>query len=267
MLIHKSLIPKNKITNFQLLESYVYAGFNYGNKYLKNVSNNLNPKGLRGARNEMEKLLKENLTDGSQVLTMSPLHTDQIKFVKKEDLNALRDDENGIGKFIECDAIITDYDKLILCVKPGDCTITVGYAWNKTAKYTFLIHAGRKGLTLNIIGLTIQKLINEFDINPENIIVSVTPSLFENNYLLYWGDDHMKSVWNKFHEKINDRIYLKSLELLKCQLKNSGVLDGKIEIYEVDTYNEAKNGNSFSHRYSTENNLMDGRFLTFTKLK
>jgi polyphenol oxidase len=80
-----------------------------------------------------------------------------------------------LGKTESADAMITDAPGKSLVIQTADCQAVLIY--DPVRKAAANIHSGWRGSIQNIIGLTVQAMIKEFDSNPNNLLAGIGPSL------------------------------------------------------------------------------------------
>ncbi len=73
------------------------------------------------------------------------------------------------------DALITDAPGKTLVIQTADCQAVLLY--DPVRKAAANIHSGWRGSIQNIIGLTVQAMIKEFDSNPKHLLAGIGPSL------------------------------------------------------------------------------------------
>lgn len=85
------------------------------------------------------RIMLEKKLEGCVVYTMDQVHSDRIVFA--EDLNP--------GEIPEADAIISRNENNLLCIRTADCVPVL--AWAEDTPLIAAIHAGWRGLALNIV--------------------------------------------------------------------------------------------------------------------
>ncbi len=80
-----------------------------------------------------------------------------------------------LGKAESGDAMITDAPGQSLVIQTADCQAVLIY--DPVRKAVANIHSGWRGSIQNIIGLTVQAMIKEFDSDPKNLLAGIGPSL------------------------------------------------------------------------------------------
>jgi polyphenol oxidase len=73
------------------------------------------------------------------------------------------------------DALITDAPGQSLVIQTADCQAVMIY--DPVRKAVANIHSGWRGSIQNIIGLTVQAMIKEFNSDPKNLLTGIGPSL------------------------------------------------------------------------------------------
>ena len=79
------------------------------------------------------------------------------------------------GRAKSGDALITDARKKSLVIQTADCQAV--FIYDPVRKAVANIHSGWRGSIQNIIGLSVQAMIKEFDSNPKNLLAGIGPSL------------------------------------------------------------------------------------------
>ncbi len=178
---------------------------------------------------------KFNIERNSLVL-MRQTHSNQVKII---------DDKNNLER-INCDAMLTKSDSIVLSVLTADCIPILIYE-NKN-KIIGCIHAGWKGAIKGIIENTLKKL-EEMGGNIKQLVVSVGPCISQENY------EVKNDFYSEFikESKKNESFFLKSGKntfnfdlrgFVNKKFEDLGVLE--IENVLIDTF-AAKN-EYFSHR-------------------
>ncbi|MBI5590503.1 MAG: peptidoglycan editing factor PgeF [Deltaproteobacteria bacterium] len=79
------------------------------------------------------------------------------------------------GSRLSGDALITDTPGKSLVIQTADCQAVLIY--DPVRKAAANIHSGWRGSIQNIIGLTVQAMIKEFNCDPKNLLTGIGPSL------------------------------------------------------------------------------------------
>jgi hypothetical protein len=117
---------------------------------------------LPGFEQQYKKLARHIKSD--PVFFSTQLHGDKIIIVSEKS-----DD------VFEGDAFITNKKGIPLVIKVADCQ---GILLFDPVTFTIAaVHAGWKGVTVNIVGKTIKKMEEIFKVNPKNLLAAVSPSI------------------------------------------------------------------------------------------
>ena len=172
------------------------------------------------------RLLTEKL---GPIAQMRQVHGDTIHYAAKP------------GVYQEADAIFTDHPELWLAVKTADCLpvlITSPYA-------VAAVHAGWRGLQKNIIGKTLDIMIEEFNLDPTKIHVTFGPHIRQSHYEVdesftnYFDDSFFRPSKNEGHQMLD------LTGVARKQIREMGVTDLSITDCGIDTYADER---FFSYR-------------------
>jgi polyphenol oxidase len=94
----------------------------------------------------------------NRIFFLKQIHTDHSVYIDESSASG-----NGIY-FTEADAIYTDQENTLLCIRTADCIPVFFYATGNSTHKTVagIIHAGWKGLRDGIIEKTLEKIHGEF---------------------------------------------------------------------------------------------------------
>ena len=187
-----------------------------------------------------EKLCKELGMDYKKIIKPIQDHTDEVKIVKKH-INENEPDFN-CEEYLETDGVITEQKNLILETTNADCILLLFY--DPVKDIIANTHSGWRGTLQRISVKTVQKMVNEFNCNPEDIICCICPSIrkchfevdkdvkdmFKNEY----KDLDKKQLKEIIEEKIPnqkwniDTVLINKIILKKAGLKEENIIDSKI---------------------------------------
>jgi YfiH family protein len=192
-----------------------------------------------------ELLTKELGIDIANLAWMNQIHLDSIKTV------------SGGGEVLNSDGLITKRQDLALLVLVADCIPILFY--DPVQKVIAVAYAGREGSFKNISGKMILKMQEEFHSVPEDVLVSLGPSIKKCCYKVN------KSLIKKFENRWGSECIYNSINLdlpllNKNQLLEKGILEKNIKISDTCTY---CNNNYFSYRRQQKT----GRFAGVITLK
>lgn len=129
------------------------------------------------------------------------------------------------GGYDDCDGLITNSYGVFLAITTADCLPV--FLFDPVAKCVGAVHAGWRGLTLDIIPNAIKMMQVELGSLPENILVFIAPAAGVCCYEI------QSDVASKFLEKYIVRkknIYLDMKLCANDQLIKSGIRNSNIEI-------------------------------------
>ncbi|MGI6454137.1 MAG: peptidoglycan editing factor PgeF [bacterium] len=146
----------------------------------------------------------------------------------------------GVG-----DALISNEPAVPLAILIADC-LPVFFA-TSDAKAVGLTHAGWRGTFDNISGKTVQRIVQEFQVDPATIKVWIGPGISKANFEVGYDVLHQfKERWGNVNgclDERNRRIDLRSIN--EHQLLEAGILPRNLEISPECTYADRK---FFSYR-------------------
>lgn len=260
---------KDSIAHFPELAPVLIHGFSYG-KNSKNMDLKL------GQSLAVKKNIKTFLGQlGADFIynsfNLAAEHLDNIVFL--DETTRADYPPRSTGRPVKVDAVFTNQKDLTLTVKPGDCTTAIVYAESsKYGKITGLVHSGRRGITLSLPTKAIKYLVDELSCDLDTLRLAIVPHIFQMSRTHSNESEFPTAIWEK-HMLVKDGyFYPDEAGCAIQQYKDAGVLDQNISIYEIDTYQAAKDGESFSYRYHHDSTLAgkdvrNGRFIVATKLR
>jgi hypothetical protein len=163
------------------------------------------------------------------------------------------------GIFDPSHLIFTTLPEQPLAIKPGDCSVSLVYGQtDRQEPVVGIIHASRNELAIKLPALAMRHLETEYGCDPSSLRIGVAPSLSKEHHVILAKDvaQHIPdmSIWSKHSSPDeNGDIHLDVPGLLVAQFVDADVSPGNIQIYDVDTYDAAASGESFSHRFATMN--------------
>lgn len=199
-------------------------------------------------KNEYKKISKSLKVNGENIIRPYQTHTDNVEKVINE---------KGIyhKNFQNVDALITKQKDRVLSLTFADCTPI--YIFDKEENVIALVHSGWTGTTKKIIKKAIQKMKNEYNSKPENLICAIGPTIRKCHFeveeevknIFYHTFRYMKNI-DKIIEKGTKvgKYYIDTVEINKNMMKEEGVLVENI----VDCGICSLCNNEFIHSYRKE---------------
>lgn len=183
----------------QLKPSILYFSINHDKKIDKNVnsflvismklkkSKNPNIYYCFGNKDDSLELLKSKnttITIGDKPISLERLvmadqtHSAEIKVIEESDL--------GSGFILSkpaipvVDGFITDMENVFIVIKGADCTPILIYS--KSKKVVGGCHSGREGTKKGIVRELIKKMLYEYNVLVDDIVVMIGPAISGRNY-------------------------------------------------------------------------------------
>ena len=183
-------------------------------------------------------------------------HSDNITIIGSRESRGWHTAEDAVEN---CDAMITDQKGVVLTILTADCVPLLLFDPEKAV--VAAIHAGWRGTKANITGKTVQKMVESFGSEAEDIVAFIAPSIGRCCYEV--GEDVAKHFIDK---EVFDRAgekYMLDLPLAnQKQLLDAGLIRENIErcgectACEVERY--------FSYR---KEQGCSGRFMSMIGLR
>jgi copper oxidase (laccase) domain-containing protein len=260
---------KPGIGNFNDFSKDLVHGFSWGQD-AKNMQFSLGDfLEVRSNLNEFFSSMK--LGDFKKAILVNAEHKNNIIKIDEETLTNLKPTKFGIS--IKCDAAFTKIKGLPITVKPADCTTAIISAKdNQGDTVTGIVHTGRRGVELGLPISAIQFICKEFDIEVRNIKIGIVPHLFQMNRKFEHIDDMNPAIWKGYIKEENGYFYPDETELAINQYLSAGIQEQNIFVYDIDTYESAKNGIGFSYKYHYDitksgSIAKEGRFIVATAVR
>ena len=121
--------------------------------------------------------------DINNIVKPHQTHTDRVEIVEDTQQN-----------FEEVDGVITNKKDILLCTTSADCTSLLFYDNNK--KVVGDVHSGWRGTLKKIGKKAVEKMIQEYDCNPKDIICCIGPCIKKCHFEV--EEDVMKLFKNEF---------------------------------------------------------------------
>lgn len=176
-------------------------------------------------------------TNSNNLVKANQEHTDRVKIVE-EKINKNSPDFN-LEKYNQTDGLITNKNNIILSTTNADCILLLFY--DPKTKTIANIHSGWKGTIKRIAEKTVEKMNQEFNSNPKDMICCICPSIRKCHFEV--DRDVMEKFKKEFYEfestefieekipnkKWNiDTVYINKKMLEKKRLKPENIIDSKI---------------------------------------
>lgn len=155
--------------------------------------------------------------DYNNVVKTNQEHTDNIKIITKK-INKSEPDIN-LEEYSKTDGMITSQKNLILSTTNADCILLLFF--DPITKTIANVHSGWRGTLQRISVKAVQKMQNEFNCKPENIICCICPSIRKDHF------EVDKDVKDMFEKEFKDLNISNNVEIMEKQnietLKNNNI--------------------------------------------
>lgn len=135
----------------------------------------------------------------------------------------------------ECDALYTNAKENFLAVSVADCVPV--FLYEPDRKIIAGVHAGWKGSAGKILTRTIDKLVDDFEIMPSDLVAYIGPCISAKNYEV--GREVAELFDNEFIISDGETFYLDLKKQNHSQLLNCGLHSNNIEVSDHCTYDES----------------------------
>lgn len=187
-----------------------------------------------------KRFLKKVGVDINKTVCMRVTHGDEITEADSKTAGVSMTDYR---KVVKVDGLITNKKGLYLFLLIADCLPIIIY--DPVKKAIALVHAGWKGVDLDIAGKAILQFKSKFKSKPKDLIVGIGPFVHKESFIKEDPFQKNDLRWRDFMVRIKGDMYEVDLvDFAKKQLIESGVL--KENIFESGI-NTAKDGRFFSH--------------------
>ena len=151
-------------------------------------------------------------------------HTDNIQIIK----NKINNDKPDFNLYKNTDGLITNKKNIILSTINADCILLVFY--DPIKKVIANVHSGWRGTIKRISVKTIEKMKEEYNCNPQDIICCMSPSIrkchFEVDndvYQIFKNEYKDLKNFDELAVKNNDKWNIDTIEINRTILKNAGL--------------------------------------------
>lgn len=162
------------------------------------------------------------------------------------------------------DALLTQLPEVCIGVTTADCVPLLFY--DPIKQVIAVVHAGWRGTCARISEKTVQEMVLKFDCKPENILVTIGPSISVKVYEIgkEVEDNFEKAGFEtaEIIQKRNNSIFLDLWKANQLSLEKAGIMPKHIEIAGICTFTEHER--FFSAR---QLGIKSGRLLSGIMLK
>ena len=218
-------IKKEGIQYLQFKKLLNYPEIKYA--YVIGLDKDFNINKNEKAKNNYKKICKElNLNN---IVNTKQNHTDSIQIIKEK----MNKDKPDFNMYEDIDGLITNKKDIVLATVNADCILLVFY--DPVKKVIANVHSGWRGTLKRISEKTINKMIQQYNCNPKDIICCMSPSIRKDHfevdedvYKLFFEEfKNLPHLENIFEQK-NNKWYIDTILINKEILKKQGLKEENI---------------------------------------
>jgi len=131
---------------------------------------------------------------GAAFITAQQVHGDRIAVIDQA-MDADR-------CFSDCDGLVTNQRRVCLGIYVADCCAV--YLVDPVRDVLALVHSGKKGTELGIVGKTIDLMASQFGSQPENLIVQLSPCIRPPHYEIDFAADIVTACKERGVKNVHD---------------------------------------------------------------
>ena len=192
---------------------------------------------LGGGTGDLDESIAENRSRVSEILGLETLvSSKQVHGVHLESVPSS-------SPLIEtgCDGLVTCQPELGLLIKHADCQAAIFF--DPIKRVVANIHCGWRGNVQNIYAKTVATLKQQYDCNPADLLVCISPSLGPENAQFIHYETELPEEFHPFQVSAQ---YFDFWQIAKMQLRGAGILEDHIEMAKICT--SAGEEDFFSYR-------------------
>lgn len=243
---HHEIIYKNQNIGY-FPEFCTNHGFSWG-KGAENMSFSYDDKTLVYPR--ISKFLNQ-LEMGSvrESISIIPEHNDRIVELDYPTVSKIK--PSRVGRVLNSDAVFLLDKDITVTIKVGDCqTFFISGITDKSEKVLGLVHAGWVGVSKELPRKAIEYAINKLGAREDSLKVFIVPTIKAQHRTMEHFDriDSEIEHWGDFIKKDGDIYHADSFGFAIQQIKDAGIQDENITVYDIDNYVAAQECLSFSQK-------------------
>lgn len=208
-----------------------------------------------------ERFLRKIDVDINKCACMWVTHGDEVIKVPEKSISVSMKD---YSRAVKVDGLMTDKKGIYLFLLIADCLPVILYDPKK--EVITLVHAGWKGVDLEISAKAVGMMEKTYGCNPKEIIVGIGPCAHKESFIKVDPSQKNDPRWEQYMKNIEGEKYeVDLLGFTKKQLLDAGVRKENVYVSEIDT---VKDKRFFSHvREGSLPIVKQGRFACVVGLK
>ena len=228
-----------KLLEYKDIITHAYSlGTNVNYRTMRANNETLEPEEYNKALSNYKKLCNEIGTNYINVVRPNQNHTDKVGIATEK----IKKDEPDLNlrEYDNTDGLTTNKKNLILSTTNADCILLLFF--DPVKKVIANTHSGWKGTLQRISVNTVEKMVNEFECNPKDIICCICPSIRKCHFEVdkdvkemfekeFKGLDMMDEIIEEKLEKSKwniDTVLINQILLEKAGLKPENIIDSGI---------------------------------------
>lgn len=157
---------------------------------------------------------KELKIENKPIIKPIQAHTNNVKTVAQKS-GEFASFEICSKNYEQTDGLVTNKKDLILSTTNADCILMILFDTQK--KVIANIHSGWRGTLQRIIVKAIDKMVNEFDCNPKDIICCICPSIRKCHFEV---ERQVKEEFEKEFKDLIGKNYIEKQNILTVKMEN-----------------------------------------------
>ena len=174
--------------------------------------------------------------DSSTIIKPHQTHTDRVEIVARQAILLDKIEQNkaqNLGdmlQFNEVDGLLTNQKGITLCTTSADCISLLFY--DPVEKVIGSVHSGWKGTLQGISKKAVEKMLQEYQSNPKDIICCICPSIRK---CCFEVDEDVKELfWQKYKNLANIEEIIQKGKVVEETIQKEKIIEKK-QKYHIDT--------------------------------
>lgn len=171
----------------------------------------------------------------SQIVCAEQVHKDKVHRCSASDSGA---GFFGKAKIASADALITDIPGQYLMIRTADCFPIL--LFDPQGKAVAAVHSGREGTRLNILGKTLDIMVNDYGCQPADLVAHIGAGICEKHYQVDEAtyDEFAKTIVKDGFKLLGEHCYLNLRAVIFQQLLRAGLRFYNIENIHSCTFED-----------------------------
>lgn len=183
-----------------------------------------------------EKIANALGIDANTIIKPHQTHTDRVEIVARQAILLDKIEQNkaqNLGdmlQFNEVDGLLTNQKGITLCTTSADCISLLFY--DPVKKVIGSVHSGWKGTLQGISKKAVEKMLQEYQSNPKDIICCICPSIRK---CCFEVDEDVKELfWEKYKNLPHIEEIIQKGKVVEENIQKEKIIEKK-QKYHIDT--------------------------------